>query len=203
MATGACRTLLPVLYLVSAPAITHVRTHQLSGSWVKGGVERGGASFAQHSPDPPTVIITGLVESPADLVGYGLSEPESLRPAGVVHDRLAAIRYPDEYASYTSSDWDHWAREVKAEADASVADDARWTPSRVMVDDDLHEGVQTSVDRRFAAAAFYLPEERLDVGIERLGPPEHFRDLDQLTIVRSRDLDVVDWDYRLEDDEDD
>jgi hypothetical protein len=63
-----------------------------------------------------------------------------------------------------------------------------------MVDDDLYEGVQTNVDRRFAAAAFYLPEGRLDVGIERLGAAEHFRDLDHLRIVRSRDLDLVDWD---------
>jgi hypothetical protein len=72
-----------------------------------------------------------------------------------------------------------------------------------MVDDDIYDGVHTNVDRRFAAAAFYVPEGRLDIGIERLGPPEHFRDLDELRIVRSRDLDVVDWDYRLEHEEDD
>ncbi len=81
-------------------------------------------------------------------------------PVGVVHDRLAAIRYPDEHASYASADWDRWVQEARAEAVRLVGDDARWRASRVMVDDDVYEGVQAAVEPRFTAAALYLPEGR-------------------------------------------
>ena len=193
----------PALYFVAAPVITHIRIHQLYGGWVEGGEESGGASFVQHSDDPPAEIITELVESPAEPVAGGLSEAQSLRPAGVVHDRLAAVRYPDEYASYERVDWDRWVREVTAEAAAWAADDARWRLCRVMVDDDVYDGVQTDVDPQFSAAAFSLPEGRLNVAIERLGSTEHRLDYGQLRIVRSTDLDRVDWEYQPAEDEDD
>lgn len=78
-------------------------------------------------------------------------------PGRGVHDRLAAIRYPDEHASYASADWDRWVQEVRAEAVRLVGNDARWRASRVMVEDDVYEGVQAAVDPRFTAPAFHLP----------------------------------------------
>lgn len=189
----------PVLYLVVAPVISHITVHQLWGSRIE-DAESGGASFAQRSIRPSVAITTGITALPGERVSSGTPEPAAVRPAGLVHDRLAEIRYPDDYASHARADWDRWSREVMQEAEEWAIDDARWAPSRITVDDGLYEGVHTEIDRSYAVGSFYLPEGRLDVGIERLGSSEEALGFEQLRIVRSTDLDQVDWDDEPEDD---
>lgn len=188
----------PVWALVAAPTVTHVRVHQLSGSWVEGGVRTGSASFVQHTSDPPASVITDL-RIASD--GQRRPELETLRPASLVSDRLLDVRYPENFADYASSDWDRWITKVNAEADEWMVDAARWTPTRVKVDDDACEGMRTTVDPNFVAATFVLAEGQLDVGIERLGTGATL-EIEQLRIVRSTNLDRVDWEFQPSEDED-
>ncbi len=49
----------------------------------------------------------------------------AVRPDGLVHDRLAEIRYSDDYESHSRAGWDRyrWSGEVIQEAEARALDD--------------------------------------------------------------------------------
>jgi len=181
------------IYRVVWPEIDEILIGSTWGSRV-GADEAGGASFVQRCSTPPTMITTGLVETPGCPSPGTLDHAASLRPLGLVSDRLLDTRYPEDYASYTRSDWERWVREVQREAEGLIADDARWTDVRVVVDDDPMPGVMTQVDDNFTAAAFYLPEGRLDIGIEQLETAGALLNFEQIRIARSTDLDQIKWD---------
>jgi hypothetical protein len=63
----------------------------------------------------------------------------------------------------------------------------------IVVDDVPHQGVKTQDDERFSAAAFSIPEGRLNVGLEHLKPTGPRIEIEEIRIVRSTDLDQIKW----------
>lgn len=180
------------IYEVVAPRIGEIRVHQWWGSRAGDGAS-GGASFAQDSAVLPVSVTTSLAHPDEDAVG-AVAQAASLRPFGLVSDRLLDIRYPEDFAELEWEDWTRWLDSMQEESEAWITNDGLWTPASLIVDDAVYDGVQTRVDESFVTGAFYLPEGRLDVSIEILKPGTHPLAFDELRIVRSADLDRVSWD---------
>lgn len=181
------------IYEVVAPRVGEIRVHQTWGSRI-GDKVSGGASFAQDSTTLRVTVTTSLADPNDEDAAGTVAQAASLRPFGLVSDRLMDSRYPEDFAELERADWMAWLNSMQEESEAWITNDALWAPVTLVVDDAVYEGVQTRVDEGFVAGAFYLPEGRLDVSIELLKPGTRRLALDELRIVRSADLDRVSWD---------
>jgi hypothetical protein len=179
------------LYRVASPQVSEISISQTWGSWAAGAESSGGASFAHRCRAPASVVTTGLTVAPEGGEPGTFEHAASVRPFGLVSDRLMATRYPDDHDSRTGDGWKSWITDVQREADTFILDDACWTQTTLSVDDVQQQGVIARVDDMFSAAAFYLPEGRLDISIEHLKPTGPQLTVDELRIIRTADLDEV------------
>ena len=183
------------MYEVVSPSVDEVRVHQMWGFKSPGAVD-GGASFVQQASDRPVAITTSLASQEPETAAKTASPDVSLRPAGILFDRLMEARYPADFAKLKPADWDRWVKRIDEETQAWLRDSTRWTPAVIVVDGASSEGVRTQVEERFSIGGFQLPEGRLDVEINYLHEtPDPLR-FDELRIVRSTDLDRVSWSDR-------
>jgi hypothetical protein len=94
---GHCQQFGVTIYAVVAPGVGAIRVHQTWGSRV-GDKVSGGASFAQDSAGLQVSVTTSLADPNDEDAAEAVAQAGSLRPFGLVSDRLRDIRYPEDFA---------------------------------------------------------------------------------------------------------